>query len=466
MFTETITTFSDWRSKARRLLLQDVPPDKIIWQNESHTQNNLLSGLTLESETAPSKKITIPKEFLTLAEGVGCHREPKKWDWLYQALWRITHNEKHLLQISSDPLVHSLYVLYKAVRRDAHKMKAFVRFQCLKKDDEDYYIAWYRPDHNIVRYVANFFKRRFSVMKWTIMTPDETVTWDGDELEFSPGIGSKTQIDDNIESLWLTYYSAIFNPARIKIKAMKNEMPIRFWHGLPEAAVIPKILSEAPERVEKMMKQQEGLKTSAAEFLPQKKTLKSLREAAEDCKGCQLYKCAKQTVFGKGPESAKLIIVGEQPGLEEDIKGEPFVGPAGRVLREALDKAEISTSEIYITNAVKHFKHEIVHGKKLHRTPTTHEVAACKPWINSEIEVIQPQLVLCLGVTAAKALIKPGFTMKKDHGQWTASTADHQLGATYHPSAILRSPTPELRKEMLGAFEHDLIQTAKLLKKL
>jgi probable DNA metabolism protein len=454
MFTATIKTFSEWRSKARNFLLQEVPPEKIIWQSSAHMQSNLLSGLEETYLAVPTKKISIPKEFLSLAEAVGCHRELQKWDWLYQALWRITHNEKHLLKISSDPLVHSLYLLYKAVRRDAHKMKAFVRFKCLKQNGEDFYLSWYRPDHNIVRYVANFFKRRFSVMKWTIMTPDETVTWDGEELEFSPGIASKNQIEDNIEELWLTYYSAIFNPARIKIKAMKNEMPIRFWHGLPEAAV---------QRVAKMMKEQEGLKTSAAEYLPRKKTLKTLREAASVCQGCHLYKCAKQTVFGEGPTAAKLIIVGEQPGLEEDIKGEPFVGPAGKVLREALAKAKIPEKEVYITNVVKHFKHEIVHGKKLHRTPTTHEVAACKPWIDSEIEVIQPQLVLCLGVTAAKALIKPSYTMKKDHGHWTASTAEHQLSATYHPAAILRSPTPELRKEMLGLFQNDLIKAAKLL---
>jgi probable DNA metabolism protein len=465
MFTATIKTFAEWRNKARGFLLQDIPPDKIIWQSASNTQNNLLSGLEEAVSSEPTKEISIPKEFLKLAQAVGCHRELQKWDWLYQALWRLTHNEKHLLQISSDPLVHSLYILYKAVRRDAHKMKAFVRFKCLKQAGEDFYISWYRPDHNIARYVANFFKRRFSVMKWTIMTPDETVSWGGEELEFSPGVPHKNQIEDNIEELWLTYYSAIFNPARIKIKAMKNEMPIRFWHGLPEAAIIPKILAEAPQRVAKMMKEQEGFKSSAAEFLPQIKTLETLRKAASVCEGCDLYRCAKQTVFGQGPADAKLIIVGEQPGLEEDTKGVPFVGPAGKVLREALAKAEIPEKDVYITNVVKHFKHQAYHGKKLHRTPTPREVAACKPWIDSEIEAIQPQLVLCLGVTAAKALIKPGFTMKKDHGIWTESTSHFQLSATYHPAAILRSPTPEMREDMLGALQKDLIATAKLLKK-
>jgi probable DNA metabolism protein len=461
MHTESISTFSDWRTKARKFILHAVPPDKIVWQAE---QRSLLSGLDDELVDVADKKISIPREFLTLAQTVSCHREAKKWDWLYQALWRITHNEKHLLQISSDPLIHHLYNLHKAVRRDAHKMKAFVRFRRINKEGEEFYLAWYRPDHNIVRLVSPFFKRRFSVMKWTIMTPDETVSWDGDELNFSPGIPVNTQnIEDNIEGLWLTYYSAIFNPARIKIKAMKNEMPIRFWHGLPEAAIIPQILADAPRRVEKMMKEQEGLKTSAAEFLPEKKTLTTLHTAASVCKGCDLYKCARQTVFGEGPESAKLIIVGEQPGLEEDTKGKPFVGPAGRLLREALEKAKIPEKNIYITNAVKHFKFQLVNGRKLHRTPSTHEVAACKPWVNAEIEVIQPQLVLCLGLTAAKSLIRPGFTMKKDHGRWEPGNSDYQIAATYHPSAILRSPTHEMREEMRDLFEKDLLKTARLL---
>jgi probable DNA metabolism protein len=465
MYNETIKDFPDWRMKARRLLMQHVPPGDILWLSEHHQQNNLLSALDVVTENSPSKEFSIPKEFLTLAQAVSCHINPAKWDWLYQALWRLTHGEKYLMEISTDSLMHKLFLLQKAVRRDAHKMKAFVRFRCLKEADDEFYIAWYRPDHNIARYVANFFKRRFSVMKWTIMTPDETVCWDGEKLEFSPGIPNNIHdIEDNIEKLWLTYYSSIFNPARIKIKAMKNEMPIRFWHGLPEAAMIPKILAEAPARVAKMLKEQEGSKISAADFMPAKKTLNTLREAASICKGCDLYRCARQTVFGEGPMSAKLIIVGEQPGLEEDKEGKPFVGPAGKMLREGLKEAKISAKEVYITNTVKHFKFEVARGRQLHRSPDPYEVAACKPWLNAEIEVIQPQLILCLGVTAAKALIKPGFTMKRDHGVWEQTSGEHQISATYHPSAILRAPTQDMKKELISLFHKDLRRTATLLK--
>jgi probable DNA metabolism protein len=465
MFTETILNFVDWRSKARQFILQDILPEKIIWQGTQHAQHNLLSGLDVALHDKPTRQIIIPKEFLALAEAVACHVNPKKWDMLYQALWRLTHSEKFLLQITSDPLVHALNLMQKAVRRDSHKMKAFVRFRCLKQDGDEFYIAWYKPDHNIARRVAPFFKRRFSVMKWTIMTPDETVSWDGEELAFSPGISSNaSNIEDQIEELWLTYYSAIFNPARIKIKAMKNEMPVRFWHGLPEAAIIPKILNDAPARVEKMMIEQEGIMTSAADFLPERMSLAALSEAAAKCEGCPLFKCARQTVFGKGSETARLVIVGEQPGLEEDINGVPFVGPAGKVLRKALAAAEIRDEDIYVTNAVKHFKHEMVRGRQIHRSPTPHEVAACKPWVRSEIEVIQPQLVLCLGVTAAKALIKPGFAMKKDHGKWEViDGGGFRIGATYHPSALLRAPTVEMREGLVKMFEQDLAVVAEML---
>jgi probable DNA metabolism protein len=460
MITVAVNNFKEWRAVAKRHILQNTPPTTVIWTSGANAQTNLLSGLELPAAAgAPSKSFTVPKTFMSYAEAIACHRNPDRFDKLYRALWRITHGEKHLMEIKSDPLLHELYMYYRAIRRDVHKMKAFVRFKLHKEEDEDFYLAWYKPDHNIMRLAAPFFQRRFSVMKWTIMTPGETASWDGDELIFSAGVPTNVNnVEDQLETLWCTYYSAIFNPARIKIKAMKNEMPIRFWHNLPEAATIPTILQEAPARVAKMMREQEGSRMSAKDYFPEQMTLSALEQAAKTCEGCPIYQCARQTVFGRGKADASLMIVGEQPGLQEDIEGKPFVGPAGNVLREELKTLAVNPENLYLTNAVKHFKNVKVNGRQMHRSPGVKEVNACKPWLKAEIDIVKPKVILCLGVTPAKALINPGFKMTNNHGKWQAygESSSTVITATYHPAALLRAPTEEMKEEMFKAFRHDL----------
>ena len=464
MMTLAINSFSDWRMVAKKSILQNIPPQEIIWQPREHAQTNLLSAVTPEIiPTVTSKSFSVSKNFLELAHFVACHKDPHRWDKLYRALWRITHGEKYLLQIKSDILVNQLFLYYKAVRRDAHKMKAFVRFKLHEENGQDYYIAWHKPDHNIMRLVAPFFQRRFSVMRWTIMTPGETASWDGEELIFSDGVPNNiNNIEDQLENLWCTYYRAIFNPARVKIQAMKNEMPIRFWHSLPEAAIIPRILQEAPQRVAKMLKEQEGSIISAKDFIPKEKTLSALKKAASECQGCPIYQCARQTVFGRGDEAAKIMIVGEQPGLQEDIAGVPFVGPAGKILREELKTLSVDPETIYLTNAVKHFKNTLSSGKQLHRSPDIKEVNACKPWLKAEIELVQPKVILCLGAIPSKALIDPGFKVTQQHGNWQPFSASQIIAGTYHPAAILRAPTEEMRHNIMSVFKNDLKQAFEL----
>jgi uracil-DNA glycosylase len=465
MITVTVNNFKEWRAAAKQHILQNTAPADLLWSQDSHAQTNLLSALELPSPPAvASKTFTVPKTFMAYAERIACHRHLDRFDKLYRALWRITHGEKHLMEIKSDPLVHELYIYYKAVRRDVHKMKAFVRFKLHKEEDEEFYLAWYKPDHNIMRLAAPFFQRRFSVMKWTIMTPGETASWDGEELIFSAGVPNNiNNVEDQLETLWCTYYSAIFNPARIKIKAMKNEMPIRFWHNLPEAAMIPAILDQAPARVAKMMREQEGSRVSAKDYFPQQMTLSALEQAAKSCEGCPIYQCARQTVFGKGNSKASLMLVGEQPGLQEDIEGEPFVGPAGKVLREELKTLAVNPRDLYLTNAVKHFKNIKENGRQLHRSPGIKEVNACKPWLSAEIQMVKPKVILCLGVIPAKALINPGFKMTTQHGTWqTLPDSNTVIAATYHPAALLRAPDEQMKETMFKAFRQDLARALEL----
>ena len=184
---------------------------------------------------------------------------------------------------------------------------------------------------------------------------------------------------------------------------------------------------------------------SAAEFLPPQHDLKSLSKAAKTCEGCPLYRDATQTVFGKGPADARVVMVGEVPGDREDLAGEPFVGPAGRLLDEALADAGIDRDAVYLTNAVKHFKFKVVSGRRLHQKPGVREMKACKPWLEAEFEAIEPEMIVCLGATAAQSVIAPDFRITRQRGEIFRTDYAPVTLATYHLSAILRAPDPDAK---------------------
>lgn len=205
--------------------------------------------------------------------------------------------------------------------------------------------------------------------------------------------------------------------------------------------------------------------TSALEFLPARKSLSALAEAAEHCRGCDLYLQATQSVFGEGLKSSRLVMIGEQPGDEEDRQGKPFVGPAGRVLDEALEEAGIDRLDVYVTNAVKHFKWEPRGKRRLHKKPSAREVQACHPWLQSELEAIEPEGIVCLGAVAARALLGRSFRITTDRGRDFPSETGHSfILATWHPSAILRCPEPEQRHRMRVELVTDLKRAASLLR--
>jgi uracil-DNA glycosylase len=198
----------------------------------------------------------------------------------------------------------------------------------------------------------------------------------------------------------------------------------------------------------------------AAEFVPANANLSKLREAVANCRGCDLYKFARQAVFGEGPAKAKIVLIGEQPGDQEDRTGRPFVGPAGEVLDRALHEAEIERKDVYVTNAVKHFAFEERGRRRIHRTPRQGEVTACRPWLDAEIAAIEPEVVVCLGATAAKALFGPTFRLTVDRGKFLESRFGVKTLATYHPSAILRGETAETRDEFYKRLVEDLKSAA------
>jgi uracil-DNA glycosylase family protein len=209
------------------------------------------------------------------------------------------------------------------------------------------------------------------------------------------------------------------------------------------------------------MARQLSLEGTAAPLVPERPSLPKLREAAAGCTACELYKTGTQTVFGEGARSAEAMFVGEQPGDQEDKAGKPFVGPAGRLLDEALEDAGIDRTQVYVTNVVKHFKWVARGKRRIHQKPSWQEVAACRPWLEAELAVVEPRVLVCLGATAAQALLGRQFRVTKERGKPVESDLAEHVLATIHPSAILRDP--ETREQEYAAFVGDLRTVATFL---
>lgn len=261
---EEYADFHDWQPFARYLLYKQIPPDNVCWS--SAASGDLFGGkvaLTSEEVTVPavaSARIHISRQFISLARFAACHRDPQRFNVLYRLLWRLFKGERKLLQDAADPLVITANRLAKEVGRDRHKMQAFVRFRALNLKDVDsdkrstVYTAWFEPDHYILRLNADFFCRRFHNMDWTIASPYQSLHWVGHELFVGTGIDRSQLPDhDDYENYWRCYFANIFNPARLKVQAMQNEMPKKYWRNLPEAPLIQHLMKSAGKREQNML---------------------------------------------------------------------------------------------------------------------------------------------------------------------------------------------------------------------
>jgi DNA polymerase len=244
--------FLSWRHSARGLLGAGVPPEQAAWRVAGEAGG--LFGAQPPPEPAREGRFHVPRAFLSMAEVAIRHRDPERFALLYGLLWRVAQGEPALMQVATDPAVSRAMAMAKAVRRDAHKMHAFLRFRQVETEAGPRHIAWFEPDHHIELAEADFFVRRFASLRWTIVTPRATIAWDGEAVHVGPG-GRRADMppDDAMEPLWRAYYGAIFNPARLKPAAMRAEMPRKYWRNLPEAAEIPRLMAEAPQRVREMV---------------------------------------------------------------------------------------------------------------------------------------------------------------------------------------------------------------------
>ncbi len=461
-------TLAGWKAAARSALARGLPPDTVEWQDMADPQPVLVLENPDSEAAASTTGARVPRAFHEIAELVSCHHDRARWSLLYRIVWRLQHGEPHLLDIAVDPDVHALEQMKKAVSRDVHKMRAFVRFREVSTADGSWFVAWFEPQHHIVELNAPFFVDRFAGLRWSILTPERCAHWDRLNLTFSPGVtAADAPAADAKEGLWRTYYTNIFNPARVKVAAMKSEMPQLYWKNLPEAALIPQLVAEAPARVAAMRAASEARRPAPEVYspapVPHSTDLKKLHDAAATCRACPLWKDATQVVFGEGPKTAKVLVVGEQPGDSEDRAGQPFIGPAGKLFDRALGDAGVDRSLLYVTNAVKHFKWTPAGKRRIHAKPNAREMAACRPWLEAEVRAIEPTLIVCLGGTASSSVLQRPVKVMESRGTVEPSPFGIPALITIHPSALLRQPDPAEAEAAYAAFVHDLAKIKKSL---
>jgi DNA polymerase len=449
-----------FRAAVRSLIAENVAPEGVTWQTAA------LRSLFDAAGPADAAPVPLSRDTAELIRLVVCHRDPERYALLYRVIWRMRHGERALLEIHSDPLVHRLAMLAKAVRRDLHKMHAFLRFRRVPDASEERYVAWFEPDHFILEATSQFFVDRFRALAWSILTPIGSLHWDGEKLrQGPPGKRTDTPAADAFEAGWAGYFASTFNPARLNTGLMRQHMPKKYWHNMPETSLIPELVRNAGSRVDTVMRtapapsrKKDPVRAVAGRRDGDPRTLSELNAiiAASE----PFVQGGTRPVLGEGPMQPAIAFVGEQPGDQEDRQGRPFVGPAGQLLDDALQAAGIERGETYVTNAVKHFKF-VERGKhRLHQKPTIGEVKHYRWWLERELDLVQPSLIVALGSTAALALAGRPMAVTRFRGP--VEFAGHAGFITVHPSYLLRIPDAAAKREAYGTFVADLKQAGKL----
>ena len=473
-------TFDAWRAAARLAISHRIPPDQIDWTG---TAGGLFAAASLP-EAPGNHQVRVPEAFVKLAGSVIWHSAPERLSLLYQALWRIDRHDGAPLS-QADPLGRRLNLLAKGVGRDIHKMHAFVRFrECppakpppelapelapkpapkpagepapepAGKSPRRNFAAWFEPEHNTLEPGSAFFAKRFADMDWMIATPRLTALFRAGRLSFGPAAPRPDLPEDASEGLWATYFANIFNPARIKLDAMRSEMPKKYWKNLPETRLIPEMLKDAEARVQRMhaagastarpgaaaiSTRYRAAMPAAAPDMPA--DMPAARKAAGQCQRCTLCEAASQTVWGAGADDAALMIVGEAPGDHEDLAGQPFIGPAGQMLRHAMAEAAVDPARVWLTNAVKHFKFTPRGKQRLHQNPDRYEIEQCRWWLGLELAFIRPRVTLALGASAGFALTGNAAPLGPRRGGVETGLHQGPVLLSWHPAYILRLSDP------------------------
>jgi DNA polymerase len=490
-----------WHRAAGDLLRQMVAPQDVIWSDDDAADDLFAAGDgTVERPVRRNETHvadSVGADLTELAGRVLLHKAADRFALMYRLAWRM-RDTPDLLRNPADADVARALQLAKSVRRDMHKMTAFVRFRAVRDSDgSESFIAWFEPEHHILAATAPFFVRRFANMRWAILTPEGSAFWDGEGLKLGPGARrADAGAEDRFEDLWRTYFASIFNPARLKIKAMTAEMPKKYWRNLPEASLIQPLIRSAGARAAAMVDEGaqptrrrvpesarparrdveislgHAVRALSAGEPPSRwtmqseascETLDAIAKAVGLCRRCPLHCDATQAVPGMGTETARIMFVGEQPGDREDLEGRPFVGPAGRIFDAALERAGIARADIYVTNAVKHFKFVARGKRRLHQRPNTSEIDTCRWWLDQERRLVRPRLIVAMGATALRGILGKTVAFADFRGRTTTLDDGTRLVATVHPAFILRQPDREASIREWHAYLADIRRIPALL---
>ncbi len=426
------TDWDGWRAATRALVLAGVPPDQVQWQ---------VAPKRARIPTEASGSFGISRALVALAGLAIQARDPRRFEELYRVVWR-THNGERVLDDRADPDTRLAQGLALSVRAEQHRMRAQLRYLPVHERGGIRYVAWYRPAHFVLEADAQLLARRFHGLAVSILTPDGSAHWDQDGLRLGPEVDPASVPDDaGLSAYWLSYGAEVMAAAQrgssIPEAELLGDEP---WP--PDRPALGPVVMQAGT--------DPGIETAWHE--------------AADCRRCHLWEPATQTVFGEGPAGARVMLIGEQPGDQEDVIGRPFVGPAGLMLDRAMEEAGIDRRGTYVTNAVKHFKFTPRGKRRLHQTPEAPEIQACRFWLDVERVRLAPSLVVLLGVTAARAVLGRAVTIGRERGRPIRLSDTETAFVTVHPSFLLRVPDEDARHREYQAFVRDLRKVAELAK--
>jgi DNA polymerase len=430
-------TFAQWREAARELLAAGAAPDAVAWGAPAEASSGAPAAppaphnaVVQHNQRQPAPHL--PRSLMDLLQAAACCRVPDRWDLLYRAVWRWQRGD-HAVQSAQDPVGARLLAMAAAVHREEHDMHANIRFRERPAEaGPPRFVAWYEPAHDVLPQVAEHFVSRMGKVSWMIATPEASVLWDGATLHnCGPLVAASAELDDTGVAPWLAYYRSVYPGDR------------------PPRRVIPLVAAGAQRGAD----DGDGAGTDQGQ---QPATL-------DECRRCDLWQHATQPVGGAGSKRARIMLVGEQPGDQEDIAGAPFVGPAGKLLDRVCEQAGVERRTLYVTNAVKHFKWEPRGKRRMHKTPAQREVEACSYWLEKELAQVKPRVVVAMGTTALKSVLGTGHVTLKDtlgqalrhEGRWVVTI--------YHPSYVLRVPDDAAKKAAFATMVEGLQLAQRLL---
>jgi DNA polymerase len=491
-----VSNFAEWREAARDLLAQAVPPEAVNWggphgelfsgaPSDVPAPHNSPEPLSVPSPAPrsapeplpasspalppatqlawPGPAPHLPRSLMDLLQAAACCRQPDRWAFLYRVVWRWARGD-HAVQSAADADGARLHAMVMAVHREEHDMHDHIRFRERPAElGPPRFVAWFEPRHDVLPQVAQHFTSRMGKLSWMIATPEASVLWDGATLHnCGPLVDSAAGLVDHGEALWLAYYRSIFNPARVHAPLLYSHVPSRNWNGLPQGALVSQtsqlVSQAAPGARRSGPAQAAGRKPGATiPIAPDDAQAEGQQPSTlEECRRCDLWQHATQAVGGEGPKRAKIMLVGEQPGDQEDLAGEPFVGPAGKLLDRVCEAAGVERDKIYVTNAVKHFKWEPRGKRRMHKTPAQREIEACNYWLDKELAQVKPQVIVALGTTALKSLLGTSHVTLKDTIGRALRHEGRWIVTVYHPSYVLRVPDDAAKKQAFAVMVEGL----------